>query len=226
MTIHGTIESRKAGVTSTPPFLTNTNFSEEISVGKSNITKTCAIRGCEIGGRLTRGWCRTHYGRWIRNGDPLIRYHNQGEGDTAEKRFWSRILLTADDSRCWVWQGGKSEGGYGVVSIEGKQWLAHRFAWFLLKGVEPSLQLLHSCPGGDNPACVNPNHLREGTFADNARDAAERGQLRCKLNKDQVREIRQQVAEGQSSRAIGERYGVAQQTISNIRTGVSWGWLK
>ncbi len=32
--------------------------------------KTCSIEGCEHP-VLARGWCRSHYGRWSRSGDPL-----------------------------------------------------------------------------------------------------------------------------------------------------------
>lgn len=33
--------------------------------------RTCSIDGCSRGGKITRGWCRPHYLRWHRNGDPL-----------------------------------------------------------------------------------------------------------------------------------------------------------
>jgi len=34
------------------------------------LEKTCAIEGCD-GEVLSRDWCRKHYGRWYRTGDPL-----------------------------------------------------------------------------------------------------------------------------------------------------------
>lgn len=33
--------------------------------------RTCSIDGCNRGGKITRGWCRPHYLRWCRHGDPL-----------------------------------------------------------------------------------------------------------------------------------------------------------
>ena len=29
----------------------------------------CSVEGCDIGGKLRRGWCATHYSRWKRTGD-------------------------------------------------------------------------------------------------------------------------------------------------------------
>ncbi len=35
--------------------------------------------------------------------------------------------------------------------------------------------MLHNCPGGDNPSCINPAHLWLGTEADNNADCAAKG---------------------------------------------------
>ena len=65
--------------------------------------------------------------------------------------------------------------GYGRLNREGKQWSAHRYAWWRAHGEIPaSMLVLHHC---DTPICVNVGHLYLGTFAQNAADRIERGHI-------------------------------------------------
>ena len=50
--------------------------------------------------------------------------------------------------------------------------LAHRASWLLHYGKLPVDDALHSC---DNPPCVRPDHLYDGTDSQNQRDVSERG---------------------------------------------------
>lgn len=87
-----------------------------------------------------------------------------------------RLRRNSDDAAngCRLWVGGfRNRGGYGVFVFDGKIKLAHRASYELAKGEIPSgLCVLHSC---DTPGCINPDHLRLGTPADNAADRNAKG---------------------------------------------------
>lgn len=78
---------------------------------------------------------------------------------------------------CWEWTGscGNTNGGYGLLVVEGKTWGAHRLSYALFNGeLKEGMVIMHTC---DNPCCVNPNHLKQGTTQENTRDAWEKGRF-------------------------------------------------
>lgn len=90
-------------------------------------------------------------------------------------RFWPKVNKTLT---CWLWTGAQ-QGGYGEMSAgrRGEQPLrAHRVSWELAFGPIPAgLFVLHNCPTGDNPLCVNPAHLFLGDAEANAKDMKAKG---------------------------------------------------
>lgn len=137
----------------------------------------------------------------------------------ATKRFYENIEKT---DTCWNWKG-LYWNGYGVLFYK-KQITAHRFSYMIHKGsLEKGKCICHTC---DNPKCVNPEHLYQGSFKDNAKDASDRGRLRhgekhhkSKLTEDDVRYILTSTEKGID---LAKKYGVTKTQISLIRTRKSW----
>jgi hypothetical protein len=135
--------------------------------------------------------------------------------------------------RCLEWSRGCFSNGYGRLKISGRSLKAHRVSWVLHKGslLVPTL-ILHHC---DNPPCVDPLHLFDGSHADNIADMDAKGR-RVVVHLDHrgmsnpnrvltigdVDAIRAALAAGQSGRSLARQYGVWPQSISNIKHGHTW----
>jgi HNH endonuclease len=91
---------------------------------------------------------------------------------TAEdrRRFAARVG-EPDEHGCRRWMGCFEEAGYGRYSIRRTTVRAHRVAYFFAHGVLPEV-VMHIC---DNPACVNVEHLRQGTQLENIADRHAKG---------------------------------------------------
>ncbi|WP_175475569.1 HNH endonuclease signature motif containing protein [Arthrobacter sp. UCD-GKA] len=122
--------------------------------------KICSIPDCGRTDRIVRGWCRMHYERWGRTGDPL---GDPTKHRSSSENFWAQIEKT---DTCWNWTGYKHPvGGYGMTALDGRQGYAHRFTYEMANGPIPEgMQLDHMC---HNPGCANPAHLRVVTSKQN-----------------------------------------------------------
>lgn len=143
------------------------------------------------------------------------------------RRFFSKVVISAQKDACWLWDGAKNSSGYGHMILNRKHMLAHRLSYLYFKGsIDDGLVVMHSC---DNKLCVNPNHLNTGTQGQNCKDAYKRG-LRemgeghpnAKLTNSQAIEIRRRKFNGERTVDLAEEYGVCNQTICYIASGQIW----
>lgn len=125
----------------------------------------CSIPNCEKPVEA-RGWCRGHYMRWNRYGDPegqtqKVHWNTSKWNDPDFRlkqwnRFLSKVVRT---DGCWFWMGFLSQGyGQHCATMHGRSnWRAHRFAWAFWNGPIPDGHLIHHVC--HNKACVRPDHL-------------------------------------------------------------------
>lgn len=145
---------------------------------------------------------------WIKETGSLHDFNSLSE------TFWRRVDKSGS---CWMWLGQTHRQGYGFFKVGGKNKLAHRLAFMLANERVPGhdIKLLHSC---DVTACVNPEHLSEGSQRDNVMDMVNKGRHvgSSKLTDDQVQAIRE---DPRPQVVIENDYGLAKGTASKIKSG-------
>lgn len=82
--------------------------------------------------------------------------------------------VTKQPDGCWIFNGAKYSSGYGVIKGESKEIIgAHRASYIVNVGNIPKNKVvMHVC---DVKLCVNPEHLKLGTPADNLNDMRQKG---------------------------------------------------
>lgn len=154
----------------------------------------------------------------------------QGFSPTFAKRFWAKVNKTES---CWIWTACKNKQGYGKIGKNGNPrevvW-AYRASWLLNRGpIPPGLHVLHNCPGGDNPPCVNPAHLWLGTHLDNVADMNRKGRHgsnskaisgennpNAKLSDSDVAEIRKLRSGGIKRDEVAARFGISSDYVREL----------
>lgn len=142
---------------------------------------------------------------------------------TLRQRFEEKFYITPG---CWIWTAKRNDDGYGKILFDGKSVGAHRVSHEIYIGPIPGgMYVLHKC---DQPRCVNPDHLRIGTHADNMADkvARNRNARNCgekagnsKLTEAKILAI---LSDRRTQTEIAKYYGVTQAQISRIKRRETW----
>lgn len=161
--------------------------------------------------------------------------------ERQRENFWAKVNKTES---CWLWTGcrkkTRGEIGYGIFQISTKSFLSHRVSWCIKHGEIPKgMFVLHNCPGGDNKACVNPDHLWLGTIQDNCLDMVKKGghgsrtmpERMCrgegfkssKMTEAKVLELRRSYAAKEGThQMLADKFGISQSAVTLIVTGRRW----
>jgi hypothetical protein len=146
------------------------------------------------------------------------------KGKSVTKRFWNKIQILEND--CWFWTGVKDSGGYGRFTVSGVPTMAHRYSYeYFIEPIPEGLIVRHYVC--DNRACVNPEHLKVGTKADNSRDLVRKGRQAkgedlSNLSENDVLNIRQLYRNGKPPKQIAELFSMRPGSVTSILTGENW----
>lgn len=146
-----------------------------------------------------------------------------------EERLKRNVPNWGQHGVCWVWTAGVNAKGYGVLGLDGRHVLTHRVSYALHYGTDPGdLRVLHRC---ENPPCVNPQHLFQGTSADNTADMLAKGRHvarkheengKAKLTDAQAQEIRWRAARGETKASLAAEFGIHPSHCGRVVRGLRW----
>ena len=135
------------------------------------------------------------------------------------ERFNSKI--EKHPSGCWLWIAStRGNLGYGQFHVDGSMVYAHRYSFLVSYGHLPAL-VMHTC---DNPKCVNPSHLVEGSNLSNMLDKSAKGRAShspVRLDPSKVSDIRK-LSGLFSQTVLAGRFGVSVRTIQSVIGRRTW----
>lgn len=130
---------------------------------------------------------------------------------------------------CRFWTGSLTDSGYAQLHWKGRPRKVHRLVLEQILGrpIKESMAALHTC---DQPACVEPSHLWEGTQFENVKDMIVKGRNSlerpkgtdhgmARLTEKQVYAIR---ASKKTLVTIANKYGISHQHAQAIRSRKIW----
>jgi hypothetical protein len=105
-----------------------------------------------------------------------ISWHQMLSPDDVRIYVYTHSILFSGPLKtpCWIWTGGTRGSGYGGMYqyIDENEYIfdyAHRFSYQAFNGeLIKGMHIMHLC---DQPLCVNPKHLKQGTPEENTKMA-------------------------------------------------------
>lgn len=184
--------------------------------------RLCKAPNCDVR-HFCKGYCRVHYGRWKRHGDPLKVL--KALSPRGAPMAWLRANGNYAGDDCLIWPFSRMPDGRAHMNGA----FPSRVMCELAHGEAPSRshEAAHSC-GRGHDACVSPRHLRWATPTENAADKVLHGTVilgerhyASKLSEADVREIRS-LATSVPQKDLAQRFGVRPVCINKIVHRHSW----
>lgn len=163
-----------------------------------------------------------------------VSLHAKQQWPDGVEKIAKRLLLKTrynPANGCLEWVASKNNKGYGMSSVRGRFFSAHRLSYILWVGPIPiGLNVLHTC---DNPCCILPKHLFSGTQKENQIDCLTKGRARrargsaaptAVLDEIKVATLRQLFVSGDCTNKaeLGRRFGVDGRTVCAIIFRRTW----
>lgn len=194
--------------------------------------KPCSVDGCN-GNAATRGtargFCLSHYNRFLNHGDPL----GGGTYNGEPMRWINEVVIPYDGDECLIWPFKGNSTGYAQIWIGDTLQLTTRVVCERVHGPAPtpSHECAHSCGKGKS-GCVTPSHLRWATRSENHLDKVLHGTHNRgdqhpfnKLSEDDVLAIRTMASNGVFQNVIADQFNVSRSLICKIVARKRWEWL-
>jgi hypothetical protein len=149
--------------------------------------------------------------------------------------FWDRVNVHTEVqvNGCILFKGNLDDCGYGRITRDGNLVRVHREVWKLHNpNQEITGVIMHLC---DAPNCINPEHLSQGTQAENVADMRTKGrgryltgsqQSQAKLDENKVLIIKDKLAIGVTCARLARDFDVSESAIRNIKMGRRWTHVK
>jgi len=143
----------------------------------------------------------------------IIQYPDIKDQINSYYKIFLRNKYEIDDTtECWNWLGILDRDGYG--GFQGLK--VHRVFYDMYVGIKSKNSLIcHTC---DNPKCVNPDHLYEGTHQSNIDDMKNRGRsLTGDRNPAKRKDVRIKISKNNAMLDIKNRDKLSKQMKGRVQ---------